>query len=32
MEKVAEFFNAGVLLTNEEVRQLTDAGCEIYLM
>ena len=25
-------FNAGVILTDEEVRQLTEAGCEIYLM
>ena len=25
-------FNAGVILTNEEVRQLTEAGCEIYLV
>ena len=25
-------FNAGVILTDEEVRQLTEAGCEIYPM
>ena len=25
-------FNAGILLTDEEVRQLTEAGCEIYPM
>ena len=25
-------FNAGVILIDEEVRQLTDAGCEIYAM
>ena len=25
-------FNAGVVLTDEEVRQLTEAGCEIYPM
>ena len=25
-------FNAGVILTDEEVRQLTGAGCEIYPM
>ena len=23
-------FNAGVILTDEEVRELTEAGCEIY--
>ena len=25
-------FNAGVILTDEEVRQLTETGCEIYPM
>ena len=25
-------FNVGVILTDEEVRQLTDEGCEIYPM
>ena len=25
-------FNAGIILTDEEVRQLTEAGCEIYPM
>ena len=24
------FFNAGVILSDEEVRQLTESGCEIY--
>ena len=25
-------FNAGVILTDEDVRRLTEAGCEIYPM
>ena len=25
-------FNAGIILTDEEVRQLTEAGCEMYPM
>ena len=25
-------FNAGIVLTDEEVRQLTEAGCDIYAM